>query len=160
MSAAARAFLIAAATAVSACASVALRNPPRIDVVGVSLERVDGPDAYFGVELALTNRAGEPVEIGDLQGALSIEGEKIADAKLVDSPVRIPAGGEAHAEMAAHAGMNAVLRAVASAIRRGAAIVAPGAGPALRYTLDATATLAGGARISFSRSGEIGARKP
>ena len=156
--AAARVVVVAAAIAASACASVALRDPPRIDVVGVSLERVDGPDAYFGVELALANRSGEAVVIGDLKGALSIEGERIAEATLVNAPVRIPAHGNAHAEMAAHAGMDAVLRAVASAMRRGGAIVAPGARPALRYTLEATATLAGGANVPFSRSGEIGER--
>ncbi len=76
-----------------------------------------------------------------LQGRLAIEGENIAQAALASSPVRIPAHGTARAEMVAHTGMDAVLRAVAAAMRRGATIVAPGARPTLRYAVEGSATL-------------------
>jgi hypothetical protein len=49
-----------------------------------------------------------------------------------------------------------VLRAVAAAMRRGATVVAPGARPTLRYTIEGTATLAGGLRLPFAKGGEIG----
>jgi hypothetical protein len=58
--------------------------------------------------------------------------------------------------MLAHTGMDAMLRAVAAAMRRGATIVAPGARPTLRYSIEGSATLGGGYRMPFSRSGEIG----
>jgi hypothetical protein len=151
--------VLAVALLVTACASLALRNPPRIDVVGVALDRVEGADAYFSIDVMLTNQVAEEVVIDGLQGTLSIEGENVAQAALVSAPVRIPGNGSAAAELVAHAGMDAVLRAVAAAMRRGAAIVAPGARPALHYTIDGSATLAGGARLPFTHSGEIGARR-
>lgn len=151
-----RVALLACLLLISACASLALRNPPRIDVVGVALDRVVGPDAFFSVDLQLANQVGEEVVIDALQGTLSIEGENVAQATLAHPPVRLPANGVAHAEMTAHAGMDAVLRAVASAMRRGATIVAPGARPVLHYTLAGSASLAGGGRLPFTRSGEIG----
>ena len=39
---------------------------------------------------------------------------------------------------------------------RDATIVAPGARPTLRYSIEGSATLGGGYRLPFSRSGEIG----
>jgi hypothetical protein len=38
-------------------------------------------------------------------------------------------------------------------------ILGPGERPALRYTIDGSATFAGGARVPFRRSGEIGERR-
>ena len=139
------------------CASLSPRHPPRIDVVGVALDRIEGPDAYFSVSLQLTNEGSEDLVIGALQGTLAIEGENVAQAALASPPVRIPAGGSARADLLAHTGMDSMLRAVAAAMRRGATIVAPGARPALRYSIDGSATLNGGYRLPFSRSGEIGA---
>lgn len=155
-----RVAALAFALFLAACASLVLRNPPRIDVVGVSLDRVVGADAFFRVDLLLTNPAAEEVVIDGLQGTLSIEGENIAQATLANAPVRIPASGSAPAEMSAHAGMDAVLRAVTEAMRRGATIVAPGAHPVLHYAIEGSATLAGGARFPFIRSGELGERRP
>jgi hypothetical protein len=152
--------LLALALTLSACASLALRNPPRIDVVGVSLDRVEGADAYFRIDVMLTNRVADDVVIDALQGTLSIEGVNVAQAALANAPVRIPADGSTHAEMTAHTGMDAVLRAVAEAMRHGAMIVAPGARPVLHYTIEGSATLAGGARLPFARSGVLGERRP
>ena len=139
----------------AACASLP-RHPPRVDVVGVRLDRIEGPDAFFGVSVLLTNDHDDEIVVDALQGRLAIEGENIAQAALASSPVRIPAHGTARAEMVAHAGMDAVLRAVAAAMRRGATIVAPGARPTLRYAVEGSATLNGGYRLPFSRTGEIG----
>jgi hypothetical protein len=91
-----------------------------------------------------------------LQGTLAIEGESVAQASLAAAPVHLPANGTARAEMNAHAGMDAVLRAIAAAMRRGAMILGPGERPALRYTIEGSAVLAGGARVPFRRSGELG----
>ena len=115
-----------------------------------------GPDAFFGVSVLLTNEHDDEIVIDALQGRLAIEGENVAQAALASSPVRIPAHGTARAEMVAHTGMDAVLRAVAAAMRRGATIVAPGARPTLRYSIEGSATLNGGYRLPFSRTGELG----
>ena len=152
--------LVASALLAGACASVALRNPPRIDVVAVALDRVEGPDAYFTVDLALTNRADEPISIDALDASLSIEGEQVGAAHLVNGPVHLPANGTADAQLTAHSGMDAILRAVAAAMRRGATLLAPGARPTLHYTLEGGASLQGGGRFPFRKSGELGERKP
>ena len=154
-----RVVFLAFALLLAACASLALRNPPRIDVLAVSLDRVEGADAFFRIDVLLTNQVANDVVIDALQGTLSIEGVNVAQAALANAPVRIPANGSAHAEMTAHTGMDAVLRAAAEAMRHGAMIVAPGARPVLHYTIEGSATLAGGARLPFTRSGELGDRR-
>jgi hypothetical protein len=154
----ARVAVIALALIVAACGSLALRNPPRLEIVAVQLDRVQGADAYFGIDVLLTNQGSDELVIDALQGTLSLEDEKIAEATLVTAPVRIPANGSAPAQLVARPGMDAVLRAVTAAMRRGATIVAPGAHPVLHYTLDGTAKFAGGARMPFRRSGELGER--
>ena len=154
------AVVLSFALILAACASLALRNPPRIEVVGVSLDRVEGADAYFRIDVTLTNQVADDVVIDALQGTLSIEGVSVAQAALANAPVRIPADGSTHAEMTAHTGMDAVLRAVEEAMRHGAMIVAPGARPVLHYTIEGSATLAGGARLPFARSGVLGERRP
>jgi hypothetical protein len=152
--------LVATALLAGACASVALRNPPRVDVVAVALDRVEGPDAYFTVDLTLTNGGSEPMSIDALDAALSIEGEQVGEARLVNGPVRLPANGSANAQLSAHSGMDAILRAVAAAMRRGATLLAPGAHPTLRYALEGGARVQGGGRFAFKKSGELGERKP
>ena len=150
-----RLALAALALLLAACAGVAVRNPPRLDVTAVALDRVEGPDAYFTVDVAFTNRVDEPIEIDALDASLSIEGEEVAQAKLVDGPVRLPPNGTANAQMSAHTGMDAVLRAVAAAMRRGATLLAPGAHPVLHYPLQGSATLARGGLFPFAKSGEL-----
>jgi LEA14-like dessication related protein len=140
----------------AACAALPPRNPPRIEVVGVQLDRIEGPDAYFTVVLELTNAADEDIVVQSMQGTLALEDVEVANAVLASSPVRIPARGAARAELASRTGMDQVLRAVAAAMRRGAALSGPNAPPTLRYSLEAAAVLAGGYRLRFSRSGEIG----
>jgi hypothetical protein len=151
---------VAIALLLSACATVALRNPPRIDITAVALDRVEGPDAYFTIDLTLTNRVDHPIAIDALDATLSIEGEQIAQAKLASGPVHLDASGTATAQMSARTGMDAILRAIAAAMRRGATLLAPGARPVLHYTLEGSATLGGGGRFPFSKSGELGERKP
>ena len=152
-----RAFVaFVAIAALAACGALPPRNPPRVEVVGVELERVDGPQAFFGITLQLTNDGADDIVIDAVQGALAIEDEKIAQAALVSAPVRVPAHGTARAQMRAETGMDAMLRAIAAAMRRGATLVAPGGRPTLRYSITGSATLAGGYRLPFSRAGEIG----
>lgn len=152
--------LLVLALVLAGCATLALRNPPRIDVAAVALDRVEGPDAYFTVDLVFTNRADEPLVIDALDGTLAIEDEQVAQAKLVNGPVQLPPNGTANAQMSARTGMDSVLRAVAAAMRRGATLLAPGAHPVLHYRLVGSATLAGGGRFTFSKSGELGEREP
>jgi hypothetical protein len=158
MSSVRRAVALAAVLLLAACASLALREPPRIDVENVMLDRVDGPDAWFVVDVVLTNRVDRDLSIEALQGALTIEGESVAQASLVGGPVRLPANGKARATMQAHTGIDAILRAVAAAMRSGAALLAPGARPVLHYSIDGTATVEGGLRIPFRHRGDLGER--
>jgi hypothetical protein len=151
----AHAWLVAVVL-LAACAALPPRIPPHVEIVGVQLDRIVGPDAYFKVTVELTNGGDEDIGIQALQGNLTIEGESVAQAVLVSPPVRIPAHGSARAEMMSHTGMDQLLRAVAAAMRRGATLVAPGARPTLRYAIDGSATLDGGYRLPFSRSGELG----
>lgn len=141
---------------IAACAALPPRNAPRIDVVGVQLDRVEGPDAYFNIGVRLTNDGNEDLVIRTLIGRLAIEGEPVAEAALVAPPVRIPAHGSARADLSSRTGMDQVLRAVAAAMRRGATLTAPGARPTLRYAIDGSATLDGGYRLPFAHSGELG----
>lgn len=147
---------VALSSLLVACATLVLREPPRIDIASVALDRVEGPDAWFTVDVVLTNRVDRDLVIQGLNGALAIEGESIAQATLVDGPVRLPANGTATARMSAHTGMDAILRAVAAAMRRGATLMAPGARPVLHYTFDGSATIEGGLRVPFRREGELG----
>ena len=154
-----RLIVIGAALVLVACASLPVMNPPHIEIDAVSLDRVEGPDAYFTISATVANPRSDDMVIEALRGSLEIEGETIAQAALVTAPLRVPGNGRASAALAAHAGMDAVLRAVAAAMRRGATLVAPGQKPTLRYTIEGAATLAGGARVPFRRSGELGDRK-
>jgi len=144
------------ATALAACVALPPRTAPRIDVVGVALDRVEGANAYFTIATMLANDGSEDLVIRALEGRLSIEGEEVATAMLASLPVRVPAHGSARAELTSRIGMDALLRAVAAAMRRGASNVAPGARPTLRYAIDGAATLENGYRVRFARDGEIG----
>ena len=79
----------------AACAALPPRNPPRIDIVAVQLDRVDGPNAYFDVTVNLSNDGDDEIVVTALDGRLAIEDENVAEAKLVSAPVRIPAHGQA-----------------------------------------------------------------
>jgi hypothetical protein len=140
----------------SACAALPPRNPPRIDITAVQLDHVDGPNAYFDVTVNLTNDGDDEIVITALDGRLAIEDETVAEAALVTAPVRIPAHGQARAELSSRTGMDSLLRAIAAAMRRGATITTPGARPTLRYSFEGSATLRGGYRMAFSRAGELG----
>lgn len=153
------AALICCGLLVAGCATLPLANPPGVEVTSVELDRVEGPDAYFNVDLALESRADRELVIDALDGTLTIEGEDIAQAKLVGGSVHLPAHGTANATMMARTGMDALLRAVANAMRRGAGLSTPGAHLTLKYALEAHATVAGGARFAFRREGELGERK-
>ncbi|HEX2390951.1 MAG TPA: hypothetical protein VHL33_07705, partial [Casimicrobiaceae bacterium] len=81
------------------CAALPPRNPPRIDVVGVQLDRVEGADAYFNVAVRLTNDGDEDFVIKALSARLAIEGENVAEATLASAPVRIGAHGSTRVEL-------------------------------------------------------------
>jgi LEA14-like dessication related protein len=137
---------------VAACASMARIEAPKISVTSVELARLDGPDAYFDVTVQLQNPNQREMAVDALDVSLAIEGERVAQAALT-SPVRLPARGDATATLSARTGMDAVLRAAAAAMRRGAALSTP----TLRYMIEGEA-LIGTSHYPFSRSGELGTR--
>ena len=152
----AKALATVALAVLGGCGALPPRNPPRVEVVGVELTRVEGPTAFFVVTLQLANDGDDVLVIEAMQGALAIETETIAQAALASAPIRVPAHGTARAELLAQTGMDALLRAIASAMRRGAMLIAPGGRPSLHYSITGSATLGGGYRLPFSRTGEIG----
>lgn len=154
-----RALVVAGCMLVAACASLPLAHPPRVDVVGVSLDRVVGSDAYFSVAVSVSNPDDREVAIDALEATLSIEGQKIAQAEL-KTPVHVPAHASATAEMTAHAGMDAVLLAVAKAMQIGMRGGPAGAAPSLHYAIEGRARVAGSAPVPFSKSGDVGKSLP
>jgi len=141
----------------AACAGLGQRlEAPKVEVVGVRLDRVFDASAQFGVIVELTNPNPQSLDVEGFDAALAIEGEVVATAALV-APVRVPANGTARAELAAQSGVDVLVRAAIAAMRRGATVV-PGHGPSLRYAIEGTATFNGGLRVPFVKSGELGGR--
>jgi LEA14-like dessication related protein len=129
---------------------------PRVSVVSVRLDRIQGPDAWFVASVELANPNPRTIAVDAIDANLSIEDQTVATASLT-APVEIAANGTASAEVAARTGMDAVLHAVANAMRRMSG-AAPGSPTTLRYEISGTARLAGGLQVPFRRSGELGTR--
>jgi LEA14-like dessication related protein len=150
-----RAALVAVAFIAVGCATLGQRlAAPKVEVVGVRLDRVQDARAYFGVAVDLANPNPQPLDVEGFEAALAIEGEVVATANLAE-PVRVPANGRARAELAAQTGVDAMLRAALAAMRRGATMV-PGHGPSLQYTIEGSAMFNGGLRVPFVKRGELG----
>ena len=150
-----RAALVAVALAAGGCAGFGpWLETPKVEVVGVRLDRVQDARAQFGVEVELVNPNARPLDVTAFDSSLAIEGEVVATAALV-APVRVPANGRARAELAAQTGVDALVRAGIAAMRRGAA-AAPGHGPSLAYTIEGSAIFNGGLRVPFVKRGELG----
>ena len=149
---------VAAVMLLAACATMLPGIPPRIDVVGVSLDRVVGPEAHFSVAVSVSNPDERDIVIEALDATLSIEGQEVARGEL-KAPVHVPAHGSADAEFSARTGMDQVLLAVAKAMQRGAREAPAAAPPSLHYLIEGRARLAGGATLPFSRSGDVGRSK-
>ncbi|HSV19677.1 MAG TPA: LEA type 2 family protein [Casimicrobiaceae bacterium] len=145
------------AIVLAACANFGPRvAPPTVTVNDVRLDRIEGAQAWFVAGVTLDNPNEREIAVESLDATLSIEGEAVATASLA-APVTLPAKGSAPAEIAARTGVDAILRAVASAMRR----MGTGGGtpsPSLRYALEGSARLAGGLAVPFRRTGELGSR--
>jgi hypothetical protein len=154
----ARSFGTATAViALAGCAAFGPRiTPPTVIVTDVRLDRVESVDAYFVAGVLLTNPNAQDIAVEALDGRLGVEGETVATAAL-SAPVRVPAGGTASAEIVAKTGIDAILRAVANAMRRLGA-TPPGGSPALHYVLEGQLRLANGVQVPLLRSGELGSR--
>jgi LEA14-like dessication related protein len=152
-----RALVGALALLVAACAAFGPRvAPPTVTVDDVRLDRIEGAQAWFVAAVTLDNPNEREIAVESLDATLSIEGEAVATATLA-APVTLAAKGTAPAEIAARTGVDAILRAVANAMRR----MGTGAGtpsPSLRYALEGNARLAGGLQVPFRRTGELGSR--
>jgi LEA14-like dessication related protein len=152
------AFAAALLLIVAACANFGPRiDPPKVNVVDVRLDRIEGADAWFVAHVILDNPNDREVAVDSLDATLAIEGEAVATASLTN-PVRLPAHGSAPAEIAARTGVDAILRAVANAMRRLGDGAPLGVSPSLHYSLEGQAKLANGLQIPFRRTGELGAR--
>ena len=151
--------LVALALATSSCATFGPRiAPPTVTVNAVVLERIDGLQARFVAAVTLANPNPREVAVDALDATLSIEGEPVATAALA-APVTLPASGTASAEIVARTGVDAILRAVSAAMRRLGTEGAPStASPALHYSIEGDARLAGGLRVPFRRTGELGSQ--
>lgn len=149
--------IVALALAMTSCATFGPRlAPPTVTVNEVALESLDGLQARFVAGVTLANPNDREVAVDALEATLAIEGEPVATANLV-APVTLPANGKADAQIVARTGMDAILRAVAAAMRR---LGTPGlpmtTSPALHYVIEGNARFAGGLRVPFRRSGELG----
>jgi LEA14-like dessication related protein len=154
--AAALLLCVGAALLLCACAALGPRiTPPGIAVLDVRLDRIEGTEAWFVATAELTNPNADPLAVDTLDATLSIEGEVVSTAALA-APARIPPGGSARADIVARTGVDAILRAVASAMRRPAS--GAGLSPNLHYVLEGSARLANGFSVPFRRSGEVGSR--
>ena len=121
----------------------------------VRLDRIEGASAIFVASVTLTNPNDREIAVDALDATLTIEGEVVATAGL-SAPVTLPAKGTAPADIAARTGVDAILRAVANAMRRFGS--GTPSSPELRYALDGRARLANGLQIPFRRTGELGSR--
>ena len=145
------------AVLVASCATFGPRiAAPTVTVNDVALESLDGAQARFVAGVTLSNPNDREVAVDALDATLSIEGEPVATANLV-APVTMPANGKADARIVARTGIDAILRAVAAAMRR---LGTPGApfttSPALHYVIEGNARFVGGLQVPFRRSGELG----
>jgi LEA14-like dessication related protein len=143
--------------ALAACAALGPRiEAPRVTVVDVRLDRIEGADAWFVAGVDVANPNAQPIAIDAIDATLSIEGQDVATASLT-APVQVAPNGTSSAEIAAHTGIDAILRAVANAMRRmGGGI--PGQAPSLHYAIEGKARLGSGLTIPFRRSGELRSR--
>ena len=141
----------------TACASFGPRiDPPKVTVTDVRLDRLEGADAWFVAQVTLDNPNDREIAVDALDARLAIEGETIATAGLT-APVRLPAKGSAPAEITAHTGVEAILRAVASAMQHLGSGAVP-VNPTLHYVLEGQARLSNGLQVPFRRAGELGSR--
>ena len=145
--------LVIVALLLASCASFGPRiDPPKVTVTDVRLDRIEGADAWFVAQVILDNPNDREVAVDALDATLAIEGETVATATLT-APVTLPANGSAPAQIAARTGVDAILRAVAAAMRRGGS-----ERPSLHYALQGQARLANGLQVPFRRTGELGSR--
>src|SRR5581483_6038728 len=146
MSSLLRLAVCVAVIALAACAALGPRiGVPTVSVTDVRLDRIESADAWFVAQVALANPNPQEIVVDALDGTLAVEGETIATAALA-APVRVPANGTASAQIVARTGVDAILRAVANAMRRmGGA--PPGTSPALHYALEGRLTLANGLQV-------------
>ena len=150
--------VVGLALAAAGCASFGPRiEPPTVTVLDVRLDRLESADAWFVANVELSNPNDREVALDALDATLTIEEQPVANAALV-RPVTLPPLGKANAEIAARTGVDHLLRAIASAMRRLGSDRGPILAPSLRYSLEGTARLQGGLRVPFRRSGELGAR--
>jgi LEA14-like dessication related protein len=150
--------MVAVCAMLAACAALGPRiDPPIVSVVDVRLDRIESASAWFVASVELRNPNTRELAVDALDATLTIEGEPVASAALA-APVRVPASGTASAELVARTGVDAILRAVGSAMRRLGRDRSPGPSPSLRYAIEGRARLSNGFEVPFRRSGEVGAR--
>ena len=128
---------------------------PKVEVVGVRLDRVQDARAYFGGDRQLARpESARAINAPGFDAALAVEGEVVATATLVALGAR---PGERHGPSRAGGAdrrRRAGARGDRAAMRRRDAT--PGHGPSLQYAIGGTAVFNGRLRVPFVRRGELG----
>ncbi len=138
----------------AACGDSSRLAAPRVTVDSVRLDRVTGTDATFVVILNVSNPNAREIAVDAIDASVTIENVPVGTANL-QSPLRLPANGDATATLQARAGISAVLRVGAEIGQRAQEQKGTGQATQVRYAVTGTATLEGGVPIPFSRSGEF-----
>ena len=149
-----RVAAFAGAAALAACADAPRLVAPQVAVDSVRLERITGTEARFDVTLRLRNPNAREIAVDAIDANVTVDDVPVGNATLKD-PLRLPANGEATANLQARAGLSAVLRVAADFAQRAQEQKGTGMPTQVRYAVSGTAILEGGWSIPFSRNGEF-----
>jgi LEA14-like dessication related protein len=146
--------LVAGIAALAGCADEPRLAPPRVAVDSVRLERITGAEASFIVTLSLGNPNAREIAVDGIEANLTVEETSVGTASL-RSPLRLPANGDATANLQVRAGLAAVLRLAADLAQRSQEQKGSGQPTRVRYGVSGVATLEGGLPVPFARTGEF-----
>lgn len=131
---------------VTACASFARLEPPKLEATSVRIVSVALPTVTMVLGLTLANPNARDVTISALDARLSIDGVAVATATL-PAPATLPANATTTVMLDARGDASAALGSLGRTL---------GAARPLRYEITGEATLADGTRFPFRRRGETG----
>jgi LEA14-like dessication related protein len=138
---------------VTACATTPRLQPPKVSVVGVTVDRRTMADGRFTLRLAIANPNDRELAVEALTADLRVENVVLGTATLT-APVTVGPHAEEVASFAAQGNFEAGVQFFAATMRR-IQELGDTARPTLRYSVTGIATVAGGTPVSFDRRGEI-----
>jgi hypothetical protein len=137
--------MVACALLIAACAGLPLKPlPPKVELAGVRLLSLQPSDLRLRVGLRVDNPNAYALDIASIDAVISVNGTRLADAVL-PAPVSIAAAAVTGVELE----MRTRLDLLAGALQPG-----DGSGR-VPYEVTGTAVLKDGARLPFSRRGEV-----